>query len=348
MSNFNMKRRKVAEEFNEKREVHLERDWERKRRKVAEESNEEREAHLERDQKRKRRKVAEETNETRLARDQKRKERQIPEEIYEEYEARLEAEEEVRRACARNKYQLRKARKTPKQFAARLSQNKPNIRRKRVSESSGSIQTSDRKLLRKFRSTISNFTNKLCNKCNERFPSITLIGNECRRCHLEGSPKKFSTENNMDPGEVPQELQDLTDIEEMLIAQVFPIVSVYNLPGGQYAYCGNIINFPQDVQERYTENGSNFRDFHVRREKVMQALRWLKTNNKFYRDIEIDSDVLQTLPENDSIEMHLSQLIDDNDRPNEQRLDQVDDENNEDNEDNFISQNLFLCYPTNI
>ncbi|EXX72587.1 hypothetical protein RirG_067890 [Rhizophagus irregularis DAOM 197198w] len=72
----------------------------------------------------------------------------------------------------------------------------------------------------------------------------------------------------------------------------------------------------------------------------MQALRWLKTNNKFYRDIEIDSDVLQTLPENDSIEMHLSQLIDDNDRPNEQRLDQVDDENNEDNEDNFISQNF--------
>ncbi|PKC02356.1 hypothetical protein RhiirA5_454188 [Rhizophagus irregularis] len=101
----------------------------------------------------KRRKVPEETNEereTHLARDQKRK---IPEETHEEYEARLEAEEEVRRARARNKYQLRKARETPKQFAARLSQNKPNIRRKRVSESSGSIQTSDRKLLRKFRSS---------------------------------------------------------------------------------------------------------------------------------------------------------------------------------------------------
>ncbi|PKY32280.1 hypothetical protein RhiirB3_491413, partial [Rhizophagus irregularis] len=213
------KRRKVAEESNEERKARLECDRERKRRKVAEESNEEREARLERDRERKRRKVAEETNEereTRLARDQKRK---IPEETHEEYEARLEAEEEVRRARARNKYQLRKARETPKQFAARLSQNKPNIRRKRVSESSGSIQPSDRKLLHKFRSTISNFTNKLCNICNERFPSITLIGDECRRCHLEGSPKKFSAENNMDPGEVPQELQDLTDIEEMLIAQ---------------------------------------------------------------------------------------------------------------------------------
>ncbi|RGB28824.1 hypothetical protein C1646_672911 [Rhizophagus diaphanus] len=224
-------------------------NMERKRRKVAEESNEEQEARLERDQKRKRRKVAEETNEeheTRLARDQKGK---IPEETHEEYEARLEAEEEVRCAHARNKYQLRKAREIFKQFVARLSQNKPNIRRKRVLESSGSIQTSDRKLLR----------------------------------------------------EVLQELQDLTNIEEMLIVQVFPIVSVYNLPGGQH----------------YTENGSNFRDFHVQWEKVMQALQWLKANNKFYQDIKIDSDVLQTLPENDSIEMHLSQLIDDNDRPNE-------------------------------
>ncbi|RGB30961.1 hypothetical protein C1646_764669 [Rhizophagus diaphanus] len=137
----------------------------------------------------------------------------------------------------------------------------------------------------------------------------------------------------MDPGKVPQELQDLTDIEEMLIAQVFPIVSVYNLSGGQYAYHGNIINFSQDIQEFvmrlsrnpstldlviircYTENRSNFRDFH---------------------DIEIDSDVLQTLSENDLIEMHLSQLIDEfNDRPNKQHLDQVDDENNE---DNFILQ----------
>ena len=105
----------------------------------------------------------------------------------------------------------------------------------------------------------------------------------------------------------------------MLIAQIFPVVSVYNLPGGQYAYRGNIINFPQDVQEfvtrlprdpssldllivrRYTENGSNFRDFHVRRGKVMQALQWLKAYNIFYRDIDIDNNILQKLPENGSI-----------------------------------------------
>ncbi|PKC60341.1 hypothetical protein RhiirA1_539913 [Rhizophagus irregularis] len=37
--------------------------------------------------------------------------------------------------------------------------------------------------------------------------------------------------------------------EEILIGKVFPVISVYTLPGGQYAYRGNIINFPQDAQE---------------------------------------------------------------------------------------------------
>jgi hypothetical protein len=43
------------------------------------------------------------------------------------------------------------------------------------------------------------------------------------------SPKKFSGENNMDPGDVPEELKGLTEIEEMLIIQVFTVMSVYRL-----------------------------------------------------------------------------------------------------------------------
>ncbi|CAG8739329.1 20867_t:CDS:2, partial [Gigaspora margarita] len=46
------------------------------------------------------------------------------------------------------------------------------------------------------------------------------------------TPKKFSFENNMDPGDVPKELQGLTEIEEMLIVQIFPVISVYCLRGG--------------------------------------------------------------------------------------------------------------------
>ncbi|GBB96110.1 hypothetical protein RclHR1_26870001 [Rhizophagus clarus] len=65
----------------------------------------------------------------------------------------------------------------------------------------------------------------------------------------EEEPKRFSKENNMDPGDVPEELQGLTEIKEMLIAQVFMVMSVYRLQGEQHEYRENVINFPQDVQE---------------------------------------------------------------------------------------------------
>lgn len=39
-------------------------------------------------------------------------------------------------------------------------------------------------------------------------------------------------------------------------------------------------------------------DFLVRRERVLSALQWLKANNPSYKDITIDHDALQLLPEN--------------------------------------------------
>ena len=46
---------------------------------------------------------------------------------------------------------------------------------------------------------------------------------------------------------MPPALQDLTQVEEMLISPVMPIMSVYQLPLGQYGYSGHVINLPQDV-----------------------------------------------------------------------------------------------------
>ena len=39
-------------------------------------------------------------------------------------------------------------------------------------------------------------------------------------------------------------LQGLTQVEEMLISAVMPIMSVYRLPQG---YSGHVVNLPQDV-----------------------------------------------------------------------------------------------------
>lgn len=54
----------------------------------------------------------------------------------------------------------------------------------------------------------------------------------------------------MDPGIVPPELQGLTYVEEQLIARVHPLMSIFKLKGNaQFGYRGNIINFPQNVNE---------------------------------------------------------------------------------------------------
>src|SRR5436853_6411128 len=94
-----------------------------------------------------------------------------------------------------------------------------------------------------------NINYKVCSICSERIPCMILINNiTCRRCHTEKHvPKKFSADNNMDPGEVPDELKGLTEIEEMLIAQVFTVISVYRLRGRQNSYRWNVINFPYNI-----------------------------------------------------------------------------------------------------
>ena len=56
----------------------------------------------------------------------------------------------------------------------------------------------------------------------------------------------------MIPSFVPQGLQSLTQIEEMLIAYALPIMRVYIKPGGQRGYSGHCINLPQNVTQLST------------------------------------------------------------------------------------------------
>ena len=47
------------------------------------------------------------------------------------------------------------------------------------------------------------------------------------------------------------------------------------------------------------------RDFRVRRSVVLHALQWLTVNNIYYRNVNIDHDVLGLLP----VDGHLSGLV---------------------------------------
>ena len=117
----------------------------------------------------------------------------------------------------------------------------------------------------------------------------------------------------MIPSHVPHELQNLTQVEEMLITRTLPIMRVYINPGGQRAYSGHCINLPQNVTElatslpRYPKylaviivkvRDNTFKDVTVRKQKVHNALVWLINNNPHYAGLTINNNALNSLPEN--------------------------------------------------
>lgn len=108
-----------------------------------------------------------------------------------------------------------------------------------------------------------------------------------------------------DPDNVPPCLQGMSQVEELLISRACPILTVYHKYSGQLGYSGHVLNLPQNIQQFINRLPMNINDlpvltmlrqgqenthhsFHVRRDKVLHALQWLKHNNKYYTDIEID------------------------------------------------------------
>lgn len=97
-----------------------------------------------------------------------------------------------------------------------------------------------------------------------------------------------------------------------------PVISVYKVRGQQYAYHGQVINFPQDVEgfaSRLPHNprhlssilivrrgsGEKYSDITVYRKKVYNALQWLRANNPFCEDVIIDRANLDSFPENGNV-----------------------------------------------
>ena len=145
----------------------------------------------------------------------------------------------------------------------------------------------------------------------------------CQRCGAWGKNQHGQTWgdfNSMDPRAVPPELQDLTEVEEMLIARVAAIMKVEVLKGGTTAARGHCIAFTQNNQFLVDElprlprevsyvfvrrcNGDRTESskFKVHRARVLGALRWLKQNNPFYKNIRISLERINELPVDGSVE----------------------------------------------
>ncbi|KAK3916820.1 hypothetical protein KUF71_025921 [Frankliniella fusca] len=151
-----------------------------------------------------------------------------------------------------------------------------------------------------------------CDICKKRQIYCRSEKKPCKDCHI------YTSSNDLDPKDVPSELLDLTFVEQQVIARVHPVLSLYKVKNVHYKYLGQIINFPQNVQElcdilpNTVENLSGvlairckdsdgFRDFFIRKQKVLNALVWLKANNPFYYDIQISQDRIDLLPDNGCI-----------------------------------------------
>ena len=161
---------------------------------------------------------------------------------------------------------------------------------------------------------------RLCIVCHELWPTRVCLKDcestyQCTRCKRDkGEPKQYSVENDMYPGSVPLCLQGLTQVEEMLIARACPIMCIYRKHGGQRGYKGHVVNLPQTIQGfldtlpsyvndltilivRRQGAANSHADLKVRRGRVLTAIQWLKQNNIYYRDITINYNALQRLPQ---------------------------------------------------
>ena len=149
-------------------------------------------------------------------------------------------------------------------------------------------------------------------------------------------PPKYSLANNLWYGELPDELDNLTLPERLLIGLAYPRAYVVKLypKSGRYkseshniSLSGNVTAFDLNIAriadmiegnimprkpkilaslvsltfvgvQRITKEALK-KTFVVRRTRVKAALRWLKDNSPYYEDIDISDEALDELPDDD-------------------------------------------------
>ena len=195
-----------------------------------------------------------------------------------------------------------------------------------------------------FRLKLENFSLHIC-PTFQSFDRRTM-SEECGHCasqRRKGNPSRFGPANDMDPGtvcsalrtaslileKIPIQLKGLTQLEQMLIARVNPVMTVYTVKGGQRKGSKHVINFPQNISRlasvlpqlpddvplivrRSNIHEAKHYDFLVRQRKIRFALEWLKENNKWYRNISISEERLSQLPINENLKDRFSQQVTDN------------------------------------
>jgi len=142
----------------------------------------------------------------------------------------------------------------------------------------------------------------------------------------------------MDPGPSRLALKGLSMTEELLISPILPGCYTFHLKGGQRATKGHCFMHFQDlgtftrslprriedldllvVRKHHLDDKKKYRDFIVRRDKVMTALEDLSKYNRYFPRISLESgdhlpqdkNVLPQLPRVDPPALELGDLVQD-------------------------------------
>jgi hypothetical protein len=273
---------------------------------------------------------ANETEEERLERLERVRQSQIQYRANETVEERVERLEQVRQTQIEHR-----ANETAEERAERLERARQyQVRYCEAMRIHRATLVTD---LQAFHQAINVFANQICEVCKKRcypnqvsrcVPNViaavylpTVLAQKdtlllCHRCktHLT-SNKNFSPSkaywNNLDPGLIPPEISELTDVEVRLLARIIVFAKLVRYEGrfGQYGFNGQVILFAQDVNEvtellpnmlpRSTDNSGMIvvtehlenirtRIIEVSRDRLNAALRWLIQNNPLYQDVTID------------------------------------------------------------
>ncbi|GFQ72034.1 ATP-dependent DNA helicase [Trichonephila clavata] len=175
------------------------------------------------------------------------------------------------------------------------------------------VRKAEKSQIEAFNKTINIFCDKVCEICTKRcYPNqvtnhkinlstasylpaeLTSKGTIllCHRCKKHLTSKKTSGPakaywNNLDPGEVPDAIKQLTQPEQRLLSRIIPFVKIVKYDGlfGQSTDSIGMV-----VITEHLENLNISREYNISRPRVYEALRWLINNNPLYQDIIIDND----------------------------------------------------------
>jgi hypothetical protein len=178
-----------------------------------------------------------------------------------------------------------------------------------------------------------------CSRYKARWFAIDLKDQVCHACFLRDKGRKtpflMSTENRIDPGELPAYLPTLTQVEEIIIARSHVQIMVYRYRGHQYHYSGHCVSFMQNTiktvdmlpnlpseldvvvlwpSDRVVQTDLRYQrqfrtDFWVRKGCVITWLQFLKAHNPDYQHVTISPNRINALPIDSDISVLFTAII---------------------------------------